>query len=448
MPDTLSALTKAMLLAAKRAGADACDAMAIDGTSISIDVRGGVLEQAERSEGIDIGLRVLVGQRQACVSASDTSERTIETMAERAVAMAREAPADPYAGLADPSQLSDRRDAQGLELDDPTAEPDPKALEDDARRAEAAALSVHGISKIDAASAAYGRRRIHMAASNGFDGGYTRTSRHISCVAITGEGTGMERDYCGEGRVWQADLPDAEFIGRLAAERTIARKGARKPKTGSYPVLYDERIASGLIGHLISAINGASIARGSSWLRDALNTAVLPANLSLVENPLRPRVSGSRPFDAEGLATRARTLVQDGELMGWTLDLSSARKLGLESTANAARSPSGPPSPSTSNIMLSQGTASPQDLMADMGTGLLITSLIGSSINPTTGDYSRGASGFWVENGQIAYPVNECTIAGNLRDMLKTLIPANDARLHLSTVVPSLLVEGLTIAGE
>ncbi|SDW89378.1 TldD/PmbA family protein [Roseicitreum antarcticum] len=448
MPDTLSSLTEALLHAAKRAGADACDAMAIDGTSLSIDVRGGVLEQAERSEGIDIGLRVLVGQRQACVSASDTSARTIETMAERAVAMAREAPSDPYAGLADASQLSDRRDASGLELDDPSAEPDPKALEEDARRAEAAALSVAGISKIDAASAAYGRRRVHLAASNGFAGGYTRSSRHISCVAITGDGTGMERDYCGEGRVWQSDLPDAEIIGRLAAERTIARKGARRPKTGSYPVLYDERVAASLIGHLIGAINGASIARGSSWLRDALHTAVLPANLSLTEDPLRRRTSASRPFDAEGLPVHARNLVHEGTLTGWILDLSSARKLGLESTGNAARGPSSPPSPSTSNILLTQGTASRADLLADMGTGLLVTSLIGSSISATTGDYSRGASGFWVENGQIAYPVNECTIAGNLRDMLKTLIPANDARLHLSTVVPSLLVEGLTIAGE
>jgi PmbA protein len=448
MATSLATLTEALLAAAKRAGADNADAIAVEGTSVSIDVRVGQLEQAERAEGVDIGLRVFVGQRQACVSASDTRDSTIEAMAERAVAMAREAPEDPYIGLADPAQLTSRCDATGLELDDPNAEPSAADLEDDARVAEAAALAVDGISQVQSASASYGRRMIHLAASNGFEGGYARTSRQISCVAITGEGVAMERDYHGEGRVFQADLPDAAWIGRIAAERTIARRAPRKPKTGAYPVLFDERIAASLIGHLLSAINGASIARGSSWLRDAIDTQVLPDDLSLTENPLRPRISGSRPFDAEGLATRNRVIVQDGTLTGWILDLATARKLGMQSTANASRGTSAPPSPSSGNMALSQGVASREDLLSDMGTGLLITSLIGSSINPTTGDYSRGASGFWVENGQITYPVNECTVAGNLRSMLRSIVPANDARLHLSTIVPSLLVEGLTLAGE
>jgi PmbA protein len=220
-----------------------------------------------------------------------------------------------------------------------------------------------------------------------------------------------------------------------------------KPPTGSYPVLYDERIASSLIGHLLSAINGASIARGASWLLDALGTQVLPAGLSVIEDPHRPRISGSRPFDGEGLPTAQRMVVQDGVLMGWTLDLGTARKLGMTSTANASRGTSSPPSPSTSNIDLTQGLATRADLLRDMGTGLLVTSMIGSTINPTTGDYSRGASGFWVENGEIQYPVNECTIAGNLRDMLKRIIPANDAKAHHSTRVPSLLIEGMILAG-
>jgi PmbA protein len=266
-------------------------------------------------------------------------------------------------------------------------------------------------------------------------------------VAFTGSGTGMERDWAAEGRIFAADLPDAEGIGQLAAERALARVGARKPATGAYPVLYDERIASSLIGHLLGAINGASIARGSSWLRDALGEMVLPQGLSLIEDPLRPRISGSRPFDAEGLPTARRVIVENGVLQGWVLDLATGRKLGMASTANAGRGPSAPPSPGTSNIDLTPGTASRDDLIAQMGTGLLITSLIGSSINSTTGDYSRGASGYWVEGGEITYPVNECTIAGNLRDMLARIIPANDARAHLSTRVPSLLVEGLTIAG-
>ncbi|MGV6811462.1 MAG: TldD/PmbA family protein [Brevirhabdus sp.] len=444
----LSDLTQALLDAAARAGADAADAMAVDGTSVSIDVRDGVLEHADRSEGIDIGLRVLIGQRQACVSSSDTSADTIATMAERAVAMAREAPEDPDIGLADPAQLVRDWDADTLELADPADEPAPADLQEDARRAEAAALAVDGISMIDAASAGYGRRQLHLAASNGFSGGYARTDRATSCVAITGEGTAMERDYAGEVRIYQSDLPDAEEIGRLAAERTLARRGARKPPTGAFPVLYDERIASGLIGHLIAAANGGQVARGASWLMGKLGEQVLPKGLSILEDPHRKRASASRPFDAEGLPTKTRALVDDGVLTGWTLDLATGRKLGMGSTGNATRGTSAPPSPGIANVALTQGVATRDDLLAQMGTGLLVTSMMGSSINPTTGDYSRGASGFWVENGEIAYPVNECTIAGNLIDMLKTIIPANDARAHLSRVVPSLLVEGLTIAGE
>ncbi len=447
MTDRLGDLTEALLKAAKAAGATEADAMAVDGTAISVDVRQGVLEQAERSEGIEIGLRVLVGKRQAAVSASDLSARTIADMAERAVAMAREAPLDESLGLADPSDLAAVRDGGGLELDDPAADPTAADLERDARAAEAAALSVTGVSQMDAASAAFARRRIHMAGTNGFQGGYGRSSRSISAVAITGEGLGMERDWAAESRAWGADLPSAEDIGRLAGERAVARAGARKPATGSFPVLFDERIAGSLIGHLLSATNGGAIVRGASWLRDGMGKAVLPAGLSLTEDPHRPRLSGSRPFDGEGLATRARDIVKDGVLMGWTLDLGTARRLGLQSTANASRGTSAPPSPAIGNVTLTQGTASRADLMRDMGTGLWITGFLGASINPTTGDYSRGASGYWVENGAVVCPVNECTVAGNLRDMLMRIVPANDARTHLSHVVPSLLIDGLTVAG-
>ncbi len=448
MTEILADLTEALLSAAKIAGADEADAIAVSGTSLSIDVLRGRLEHAERSEGADIGLRVLIGTRQACVSASDTKPETIRTMAERAVAMAREAPEDPTVGLAKPEQLAQAWDIAALELADPTPEPAPAALEEDARTAEAAALSVKGISTVQSASAGYGRQALHLATSNGFSGGYERTSRALSCVAITGEGTRMERDYYGENRVFQADLPDPARVGKLAAERALDRAGARKPRTGSYPVLFDERISSSLIGHLLSAINGTAIVRGASWARDLLDQQVLPAGLSIVEDPHRPRVSGSRPFDGEGLQTAKRVIVDHGRLTGWTLDLATARKLGLQSTANAARGVSSPPSPAHGNIALTQGEASRQDLVREMGTGLLVTSLIGSSINATTGDYSRGASGFWVENGEICYPVNECTIAGNLRDMLRDIVPANDARSYLSHVVPSLLLDGLTLAGE
>lgn len=447
MSEPLAPLTEALLDAARRAGADAADAIAVDGTSLSIGVRAGALEQAERSEGVEIGLRVMVGRRQACVSASDTRAETLRDMAERAVAMARLAPEDPTVGLADPAQLSALRDGRALDMSDAGADPDPAALEDAARRAEAAALAITGVAQVQSASAGFSRTRIHLAATNGFSGGYERSDHGLGCVAITGEGLGMERDYFGDGRNHAADLMTPEEVGRIAGERTVARAGARKPKTGAYPVIYDERISSGLIGHLLAATNGSAIVRGASWARDLLGEAVLPKGLSLIEDPHRPRTSGSKPFDAEGLPTARRAIVEDGVLTGWTLDLATARKLGMTSTANASRGTSSPPSPSVGNVALTQGETDLAGLMAEMGTGLLITSMIGSSINPTTGDYSRGASGFWVENGQIAYPVNECTVAGNLRDMLRTIRPANDARAHLSRVVPSLLVEGLTLAG-
>ncbi|MCU9848026.1 TldD/PmbA family protein [Defluviimonas sp. WL0024] len=448
MTDRLAPLTEALLAAATKAGAEAADAIAVDGTALSVDVRGGRLEQAERAEGIEIGLRVLIGKRQACVSASDISERTIAEMASRAVAMAREAPEDPSLGLADPGELASAWDLAALDLADPAAEPAAAMLEDDARRAEAAALAVKGVSQVQSASASYSHRRLHLAATNGFAGGYARTSRSTSAVAITGEGLKMERDWAAESRVYQSDLPSPEEIGRLAGERAVARAGARKPKTGAYPVVFDERISAGLIGHLLGAINGSAIVRGASWLRDAMGEQVLPRGLSVFENPHRPRITGSRPFDAEGLPTEARDIVRDGVLQTWTLDLGTARRLGLKSTASASRGTSSPPSPSASNIALTQGDKSRDQLLEEIGTGLLVTSMIGSSINPTTGDYSRGASGFWFENGQLAYPVNECTIAGNLREMLLRITPANDARAHLSHVVPSLLVEGLTLAGE
>ena len=447
MSHSIEALTKALLHAAQKAGADSADAMAVRGTSVSVDVRSGALEQAERAEGVDIGLRVFVGKRSANVSASDTSDRTIEEMAVRAIAMAKEAPEDPYSGLADPDQLATDWDIEALELHDPAPEPSPEALQEDATRAEAAGLAVKGVSQVQSASAGYGAQRVHLAASNGFEGGYRRTDRGLSCVAIAGTGNKMERDYDGDSRIFQADLRSAEDIGTSAGNRALERMDARKPPTGSYPVLFDERVSSTLIGHLLAAISGTAIARGASWLRDAMGEQVLPRALSLIEDPHRPRTSGSRPFDGEGLPTNRRVIVENGTLQGWTLDLSTARKLGLQPTGNAARGTGSNPGPATWNIALTPGDKTRADLIRDMGTGLLVTSMIGSTINPNTGDYSRGASGLWVENGEITHAINECTIAGNLRDMLTSIEPANDARPHLSRVVPSLLVPGMTLAG-
>ncbi len=448
MTSPLDALTDKLLSAARAAGADAADAIAVQGSSIRVGMRSGTLEQAERSEGTDIGLRVLLGGKQACVSASDISDLTITTLADRAVAMALEAPEDEHAGLADESLLGEGIAPETLEQNDPSEDPTPAALQEDALRVEAAVFAVQGVSQVQSAVAAHGRRSIHMAATNGFSHGYSRSESSLYGVAIAGEGTGMERDSDGDGRIFRADLRSAEEIGRQAGERAVSRLGARKPKTGAFPVLFDERIASSLIGHLLNAINGQAVARGASWLRDRMGEQVLPEGVSLIEDPHRPRVMASRAYDAEGLPTRARNIVHDGILTGWVLDLASARKLGQDPTANARRGTSSPPSPAAWNLELTQGAQSPEELMQEMGTGLLVTSMIGATINPNTGDYSRGASGFWIENGEIAYPVNECTIAGSLPEMLRGIVPANDARTHLSRVVPSLLVEGLTLAGE
>lgn len=447
-PNSLSDLTQHMLDAAKAAGADQADAVASQGASISIDVRNGSLEHAERSEGVDIGLRVFVGQRSAIVSGSDVRPATIATMAERAVAMAKEAPEDPYSRLAHGAELSLEHAQLDLEMADASPEPTAAALEEAARRAEAAAMAVQGVTQMDAAGAGYSSSNVFLATSNGFSGGVAYTGRSTSAVAIAGTGTGMERDYDADTRIFQSDLRSPEEIGTQAGQRAVERLHPQKPKTGSYPIIFDERISSSLIGHLLAATNGAMIARGSSWAKDLLGEQILPAGLSLIEDPHRARVNGSRAFDGEGLATSKRKIVDNGVLTGWTLDLASAQKLGLQSTGNATRGVSSAPSPSSWNVALTQGQKTKQDLIRDMGRGLLITSMIGSTINPNTGDYSRGASGFWIENGEIAYPVSELTVAGNLRDMLRRIIPANDARTHLSRVVPSLLIEGMTLAGS
>ncbi|MRX49813.1 TldD/PmbA family protein [Paracoccus sp. S-4012] len=444
----LRALTEALLAAAARAGAKEADAIAVRAAATTIEVRNGALEHAERADGVEIGLRVLIDGRQACVSASETGSRIIEEMAERAVAMAREAPVDDSLGLAPREALATGEGVEALELEERSGrDPAPARLQELALQAEAAALAVPGVTMAEAANASFIRRASWIMGSNGFSGGYRRTAHAISAVAIAGEGAGMERDWAAEQRVWDSDMPSAEEIGRRAGERAAERMGARKPPTGAVPILYDQRVAASLIGHLLSAINGSAIVRGASWLRDAMGEAVLPPGLTLTDDPHRPRFAASRPFDAEGLPTAPRHLVEDGVLRSWLLDLSTARKLGLQSTASAARGTSSPPSPASSNVTLTPGADSPEALIERMGRGFVVTSMLGASVNPTTGDYSRGAAGFWVENGRIAFPVNECTIAGNLREMLMRLTPASDVPEWRSQSVPSLLVEGMTVAG-
>ena len=448
IPDTLEVVAQKLLDRAKSMGADEADVIATKGQSINVDVRNGALENADRSEGAEVGLRVLVSQRQAIVSSSDISDTTLELMVERAIAMAKDAPPDKYAGLASVNQLAKHRDLSELEICDPASDPSPIKLQEKAEIAESSALEVGGVSQVSGASASYGKYSVFMAASNGFSANYDRSSNSVSCVAIAGEGLNMERDYDADTRVYQSDLRPSDEIGRTAGLRAVERLNPRRPATGSYPVIYDERVSSGLVGHLLSAVNGAAITRGSSWLKDSLGKQVLPSTCKLVENPHRLRAGASRLFDSEGLATKKREILSKGVLNGWTLDLASARKLRMRPTANASRNVSSNPSPTNWNIELSSPEDYCDNLLSEMGNGLLVTSLIGSTINPNTGDYSRGVSGFWVENGQICYPVSEITIAGNLRDMLKNIILGNDAQRHLSYVVPSILVEEMTLAGS
>lgn len=439
------AIAEQLLAAARRAGADAADVIVSTGAEVAIGVADRALEEAQRAEAREAGLRVLTGRRQACVASSDLSPDTLSEMAARAVAIAREAPEDPWCALAEPEAVARDPEIAALELADPEPAPGPDRLEALALEAEAAALAVAGVTQVEQANAASQTHRTTLAASNGFAAGYLRTFASLGAYVMAGEGLGRESGYASETRCHIADLPTAAEVGALAGRRAVERLGARKPPGGAVPVLFDERVARGLIGHLVSAANGAAVARGASWLLDAMDRDVLPGGMTLVEEPLRVRGTASRPFDAEGIATATLPIVQDGRLTRWILDLASARKLGLETTGNARRGLAGPPAPGVTNLALTEGGESRDDLIRAMGTGLLVTSLIGASINPTTGAYSRGAYGFWIEGGEIAYPVNEVTIAGSLPEIMRTIRPANDGDPQASWVVPSLLVEGLIV---
>tara|TARA_B100001175_G_scaffold167996_1_gene142416 strand:+ start:493 stop:1839 length:1347 start_codon:yes stop_codon:yes gene_type:complete len=446
--NNLEVIASALLDMSKKAGAEAAEVIGLEKKSLNVDVLNGMLEGVERSEAIDIGLRVIVEGRQACLSCSDVREESLEKMVTRSLSMAREAPVDKDIVLATNDQLVSAQDLEALDLIDTEVMVEADRLEKWAIEAEVEARKVKGITQVQGSSASVGIIKSQLAFSNGFSQGYSRSGVNISCVSISGQGNKMERDYASESRVHISDLPSPSSIGQLSGERAAARFGARKPPTGNYPVLYDERVSSSLVGHLIGAINGASIVRGSSWLAKNLGEEIFPKNISIKECPLKVRCSGSRPFDAEGLKTNTKNIINNGILETWLLDLSSSQNLGLESTSNAVRSVSSPPSPGISNISLIGGLKSRDYLIKEMGTGLLVTSMIGLTLNPITGDYSRGASGYWVENGEVKYPVNECTLAGNLKEMLKTIIPANDSKRHLSFSVPSLLVQGLKIAGK
>jgi PmbA protein len=441
--DALDILTD-LIGRARRAGADAADAVLFEGASISHAQRLGKVEKLERSEGYDLGLRVFVGKRQAIVSSNDRSARALNELVERALTMARAVPEDPFAGIADPEQIA--RSWPDLDSADPE-EPAASDLIERARIAEEAARDVPGVTNSEGAEASWGRSMVALAASNGFAGSYVSSGHSVSVSVLAGEGTKMERDYEFASAVHAADLKDPAWIGRSAGERAVKRLGARKVPTQQCPVIYDPRVSRGLISHMLGAIAGPSIARGTSFLKDKLGKRVFAQGIRIVEDPHRPRGLRSKPFDGEGIANRRRAIVEDGVLTTWLLDLRSARQLGLETTGHASRGTSSPPSPSATNLWLEPGAVTPKELIADIRSGFYVNEMMGMGINGVTGDYSRGAAGFWIENGEIAYPVSGVTVAGNLVDIYARLLPANDLEFKTGVDAPTVRIEGLTVAG-
>ncbi|MER2605316.1 MAG: TldD/PmbA family protein [Siculibacillus sp.] len=439
---SLQTAAERLVEAAKRAGADRADAVAIRGVSSSIGVRLGMVEDAERSEGDDFGLRVFVGRRHASVSANALGNP--DELAERAVAMARVAPDDAYADLIEPDLLSHA--FADLDLVDPST-PDAAELTARALAAEDAARAVAGVTNSGGASASWSLGGMVLVTSHGFSGRWLRTGHSISVTALAGTGTGMERDWDASSKIWASELDPAEEIGRRAGERAVARLAPRKVDTGTATILWEPRAATGLVGHLLSAINGASIARKTSFLKDRLGKAVFAPGITIVDDPYRRRGLASRPFDGEGVSGPVLNLIEDGVLQHWLLDGATGRELGFRSNGRASRG-AGSPSPGSTNVTLQPGATRRADMVASISRGLLVTDMIGSGVNGITGDYSRGASGFWIENGEITHPVSEITVAGSLKDMFARLVPADDLERRFSIAAPSIMIEGLTIAGR
>jgi len=433
-----------LIAKARAAGADAADAVLFDSASVSLAHRLGKTEKLERSESGDLGLRVFVGERQAIVSSTDRSGKALDELVERAIAMARVVPEDGFAGIADPEQLA--RSWPDLDICD-DEEPSAETLIERARIAEEAALAVQGVTNSEGGDAGWSRSTIAIAASNGFAGSYGVSRQSLSASVLAGTGTGMERDYDYDSKVYGADLRDPAEIGREAGERAVRRLNPRRVKSCKVPVFFDPRVSRGLLGHLTGAISGPSIARGTSFLKDRMGQQIFASSITIVDDPHVKRGLRSRPFDAEGVEVSRRTLIEDGVLTTWLLDLRSARQLGLTTTGHAARGTSGPPGPAPANVYMAAGKRSRADMLAEIKDGFYVTDLMGMGVNGVTGDYSRGAGGFWIENGQITYPVNEITIAGNLKDMFLNMEAADDLEVRFGMDAPTVRIDGMTIAG-
>ena len=429
---------------ARRAGADAADAVLFEGASLSHARRLGKTEKLERSEGRDLGLRVFIGRQQAIVSSTDTTPKALDDLVKRAIAMARTVPEDPYCGIADPSEIA--REWPSLDMLDPE-EPSAEVLIERARTAEEAALAVNGVTNSEGAEAGWGRSSIALAASNGFAGGYRGSSVGVSASVIAGSGSQMERDYDYANAIHASDLRDPAEIGKSAGERTVKRLGAKKMPTCRCPVVFDPRVARSFISHLLGAISGPSIARGTSFLKDRLGERIFPEAITIVDDPHRHRGLRAKPFDGEGISNRRRAIIDKGVLTTWLLDLRSARQLSLKTTGHAARGTASPPSPAATNVWIEPGALSPRELVADIKQGFYVTEMMGMGVNGVTGDYSRGAAGFWIEKGEITFPVSEMTVAGNLKDMFARLVAASDLEFKAGVDAPTLRIDNLTVAG-
>ena len=429
---------------ARKAGADAADALLARSAALSVSQRLGEREDLERAESVDLGLRVFLGKRQAFISSSELGAAALEALVARALDMARAALEDPHCGLAEAEALAS--ELPDLDLFD-EGEPSAEALFERAAAAEDSARAVKGVTNSEGAGASWNRGTVALAATNGFAGAFT-TSRHsVSASVLAGEGAARERDYDYSVSRFATELESAEDVGRRAGERAVRRLGPRKTTTAEAPVIFDPRVADSLLRHLAGAANGAAVARGTSFLKDRLGERVFAAGIDIVDDPRRRRGLKSRPCDGEGVVTARRAIVEDGVLATWLLDSSAARQLGLKTTGHASRGAGGPPSPAPSNLTLEPGACTPSELMADIQSGFYVTELIGFGVNAITGDYSRGAAGFWIVDGAIAYPVSELTIAGNLKDMFRSLAAADDLTFRTGTDSPTVRVEGMTVAG-
>jgi PmbA protein len=435
---------EALVEQARSAGADAADALYVGSESQSVQVRLGELEHVDRSEGEEMGLRVFVGQRSASVASSDFSREAMQELVARAIAMAREAPEDPYAGLA-PAELLASGPIPDIESEDRSSD-DPQTLRNRALTAEKAALAVPVVTNSSGGSAGSSASAVALATSTGFSGAYRSTGHSASVSVIAGEGATMQRDSAWHGVRHLTDLDAPEDIGRLAGERTVARLNPAKPNPGRYPVLFDPRVAGSLLGHFVGAITGSSVARKSSFLQEKLGQQIFRPGLRIIDDPLRPRGLRSRPFDSEGLPVSLSDLIEDGILKTWIAESASARQLGIQPTGHAVRGAGGPPGAGPSNLYIEAGQRSRDELLAAFPEAVLVTELIGQGVNGVTGDYSRGAAGFMVRDGAIAEPIAEITIASNLLDMFATIEPGNDLEFRRGVDAPTLLIPEMTVA--